>query len=228
MRRHFFITGTDTGVGKTVVAALLVSHLRSQGFSVGAFKPVCSGGRGDAKLLRVALDGALTLDEINPWHFPKPIAPLLAARAEKQSVRLADVMAHARRLQKAFPLLIVEGAGGLLSPLGVDFDSLELLRALRAAPVVVASDRLGAINQVLLVLRALPARLARNAQIVLVAPKKSGSARIGNFEALQEKFPGRVHCLPWLTEAQRQPFPPVAPAVKRVLSALTEGLHLPG
>src|ERR1035437_1888837 len=115
MKRTLFITGTDTGVGKTVLTALLARFLRGRGLNVAALKPVCSGNRADARMLHTTLGGALTLDEINPWHFRAPMAPLLAARLEKKPVKLAQVLAHIRALQKRFDVLLVEGAGGLLS-----------------------------------------------------------------------------------------------------------------
>ncbi len=195
--RIIFITGTDTGVGKTVLATLLVGYFRNQGISVGAFKPVCSGGRADAEALHAALGGALTLDEINPWHFRAAVSPLLAARAEKRKVTRAQVLTAARRLQQRFPVLIVEGAGGLLSPLGEDFDSRDLIQALRTAPVLVASNRLGAINQVLLALAALPKRLSQKTQVVLMAALNPDTASRGNVKFLREKLgPQRVHELP--------------------------------
>src|SRR5947207_4859213 len=125
--RILFITGTDTGVGKTVLASLLARHLRERGVAVAALKPICSGGRADARALHASLDGALTLDEINPWHFRAPLAPLLAARREHRRVELADVLAHLRRIQRRFDVVLVEGAGGLLSPLGDDFNSRDLI-----------------------------------------------------------------------------------------------------
>src|SRR5208282_5318771 len=127
-----------------------------RGVNAVALKPICSGVRADARELRAAMDGALSLDEINPWHFRAPIAPLLAARREQKRVRLADVLAHVRAMQKRFDVLLVEGAGGLLSPLGENFDSRDLIAALRATPMVVCPNRLGAVNQVLLTLAALP------------------------------------------------------------------------
>ncbi|HEY2329734.1 MAG TPA: dethiobiotin synthase, partial [Verrucomicrobiae bacterium] len=123
MKRTFFITGTDTGVGKTVLTALLAQFLRERGVRAAALKPICSGGRADAKMLHAALGGALTLDEINPWHFRAAIAPSLAAKLEKKSVTRAQVLAHIRATQKNFDVILVEGAGGLLSPLGEKFDS---------------------------------------------------------------------------------------------------------
>src|SRR5450755_4375727 len=147
MKQTLFITGTDTGVGKTVLTALLVKFLRARGVNAAALKPVCSGGRADARALHAAMNGALTLDEINPWHFRAPIAPLLAARREQKRVHLTEVLAHVRAMQKHFDALLVEGAGGLLSPLGEDFNSRDLILALRAAPLVAAQNRLGVVNQ---------------------------------------------------------------------------------
>ena len=148
---------------------------------------------------RQSLDGALALDEINPWHFRAPIAPLLAARAEKKKVKLRQVVAHARTIQKHFPILIVEGAGGVLSPLGEDFDSIALIRALRAVPVVVCPNRLGAINQILLALAAMPDGLSRTARVVLMAQQQPDDSSAGNLRFLAEKLgPGRVFKLPWL------------------------------
>ena len=220
-RRTIFITGTDTGVGKTVLACLLTRHCRARGISVGAFKPVCSGGRDDAEALHTALDGELALDEINPWHFRALVTPLLAARAEKKAVKLAQVLAKARRLQERFPILIVEGAGGLLSPLGEDFDSRDLITALRATPVVVSPNRLGAINQVLLTLAALPRGVSQSAPVVLVTPPQPNAAGRGNLKFLREQLgPQRVHELPQVK------LPEPGKSAGKVLAALTTWLGL--
>ncbi len=169
-RTTFFITGTDTGVGKTVLTALLARYLRERGVNAAALKPVCSGGRDDARVLHAALNGALTLEEINPWHFRAPLAPVLAARRERKQVKLPQVVAHLRAIQERFDVLLVEGAGGLLSPLGEDFNSRDLIESLGATPIVVCPNRLGAVNQVLLTLEALPrCRPAQSASRVGVA-----------------------------------------------------------
>src|SRR5450432_3408413 len=107
MKQTLFITGTDTGTGKTVLTALLVKFLRARGVNAAALKPVCSSNRADARILHAAMNGALTLDEINPWHFRPPIAPLLAARKENRPVKLPQVLAHARAMQKRFDILLV-------------------------------------------------------------------------------------------------------------------------
>jgi dethiobiotin synthetase len=186
-----FITGTDTGVGKTVVAALLTQYLRAQGVRVAALKPICSGNRNDARVLRKAAGNVLTLDEVNPWHFRAPLAPLLAARRERKRVRLREVVAEVRRVGKPFEVVLVEGAGGLLSPLGEGFDSRDLIIALRAKPVVVCPNRLGAVNQVLLVLSALPRALSSRATVMLTSRKKPDEASRTNPKLLAEKLGAR-------------------------------------
>lgn len=197
-----FVTGSDTGVGKTVLAALLTRHLRASGCRVAGLKPICSGGRGDARALRQAAGNVLALDEVNPWHFRAPLAPLLAARKEGRRVRLREVVAQIRRLAGSFEVIVVEGAGGLLSPLGEDFDSRALLRALRARPIVVCANRLGAVNQALLVLDALPLPFAARADVVL-SVAEADSSRAANVRLLGELIGAdRVHELPSVGGAQ--------------------------
>ncbi|HEX5399087.1 MAG TPA: dethiobiotin synthase [Verrucomicrobiae bacterium] len=199
MKRILFITGTDTGVGKTVLTALLVKCLHEQGVSAVALKPVCSGGRADARVLHAAMDGALALDEINPWHFRAPIAPLLAAQRENKTVGLVQVLARVRAMQKRSDVLLVEGAGGLLSPLGEGFDSRDLILALRATPLIVAPNRLGVVNQALLTLEALPGYVRRRAKLVFMSPPRPDAATATNASLLAEFFDARrIFTLPWL------------------------------
>jgi len=201
LKQTIFITGTDTGAGKTVLTALVTQFLRKSGVNAVALKPICSGGRDDARALRIAMDGALSLDEINLWHFRAPVAPLLAARRERKIVRLAGVLAHIRSMQKRFDVLLVEGAGGLLSPLGENFDSRDLIEALGALPLVVAPNRLGAVNHILLTLEALPRSAAARARIILMSPQKQDSAAVTNAKLLAGFFDGkRIFTLPWLGE----------------------------
>jgi dethiobiotin synthetase len=188
VKQTFFITGTDTGVGKTVFTVLLLKFLRQEGANAGALKPICSGGRDDAKKILTVMRGTLSLDEINPWHFRAAIAPSLAARREKKTVRLASAVAHIRAMQKRFDILLVEGAGGLLSPLGENFNSRDLMVALDAMPFIVAPNRLGVVNNVLLTLEALPKKLRAKARVVLMPqPKPDISAKF-NADLIAESF----------------------------------------
>jgi dethiobiotin synthetase len=198
MKQTLFITGTDTGVGKTALTALLTRFLRERGLNVAALKPVCSGNRADARALSAAMNGALKLDEINPWHFRAPIAPLLAARREKRRLKLSQILAHNRALQKRFDLVLTEGAGGLLSPLGENFNSRDLIVALRATPIIVAPNKLGTVNQLLLTLEALPENFRLKAKIVLMSPLKPDGATASNAGLLVELTGAKVFSLPWL------------------------------
>jgi len=201
-RSVYFITGTDTGVGKTLTACLLVENLQANGARVAALKPICSGDRNDARQLHACLRGALTLDQINPWHFRAPLAPVVAARREHRALKLAQVLKHVRNVQRMFPTMIIEGAGGLLSPLGEDFDSRDLIERLAAIPVVVCLNRLGAINQSRLVFDALSRRYSESGRIVLMSPRASDAASRSNVEFLRETFGrARVHVLPWMKPA---------------------------
>ena len=197
--RIFFVTGTDTGVGKTVFATLATLALIQQGKCVGALKPICSGGRTDARLLHAAARKVLSLDEVNPWHFRAALAPVLAARKEKRSLQLGTVIEHVERMAKRFDVLVVEGAGGLLSPLGEDFNSRDLIQALGAIPVIVCPNKLGAVNQARLTWEALPRRSALQAQVVLVSQPKPDSASRSNLKLLGEFIhPSRLRTFPWL------------------------------
>ncbi|MEY2408924.1 MAG: dethiobiotin synthetase [Verrucomicrobiota bacterium] len=204
MARILFITGTDTGVGKTFVTALLTRHLRGLNRAVAALKPICSGGRDDARQLRAAQDGTLSLEEVNPWHFRAALAPVLAARVERRQVTKFQVVRHIQQLARRFELVLIEGAGGLLSPLGESFDSRDLMDALGATAIVVAPNRLGAVNQVRLVLAALPPGTARIAEVVLVNPPRAGDVIASNPRLLSEFFPARqIHLLPWISSARK-------------------------
>jgi dethiobiotin synthetase len=245
LKQTFFITGTDTGVGKTVLTTLLARFLRKCGVNVAALKPICSGGRDDARALHAALEGSLSPDEINPWYFRAPIAPLLAARRERKCVRLADVLACVRAMQKNFDLVLVEGAGGLLSPLGVfysgglrlsqnpptltehrpskSFDSRDLIVALGATPMVVCPNRLGAVNQVLLTLETLPKSFRGRARVVLMSPPNPDVASATNAKLLSEFFDTkRIFVLPRLGEKNEAKRVLQNPAVELTLRTLMQ------
>jgi dethiobiotin synthetase len=225
MRETLFITATDTGVGKTVLTCLLVEFLRHRGCRVAAFKPVCSGDRADGRAIQAALGGALTLDEINPWYFRAPVTPSLAARRENKSVTLRRVLAHVRALEKPFTVTLVEGAGGLLSPLGVDFDSRDLLAAFGATPLIVAVNRLGAINHVRLTCEGLPRKLRQRCRIILMTPSKPDAATSTNAALLRSRAPrNSVFQLPWFGSDFDPASAASLPGTVRTLRALTASL----
>lgn len=206
-RRLVFVTGSDTGVGKTVLTAAFTRHLRATGLNAVALKPLCSGGRDDARALRSAAADALALDEVNPWHFRAALAPKLAARLEKRRIMRPEVAACVRTVARRFELTLVEGAGGLLSPLTGDGDNRDLLAALRPdAVIAVVPNRLGAVNQARLVLAALPKIAPRRTVVVLVEQRKPDAASRTNAALLAEFAPGvPVLRLPWLASGRLTP-----------------------
>lgn len=197
MPTTFFVTGTGTGVGKTVLAELLVRRLRAQQHQTRAFKPISSGGRADAQILWRAQGCGLALDAVNPWWFKDPVTPMVAARMAGRPLQLAAVCAHLRRWSRGAGVVVVEGAGGLLSPMGEHFASREVLVALRAIPILVAVNRLGMLNEVLLTLEALPPRQLRQAHLVVFTAAAPDESSATNLEVLAERFaPERTHLLP--------------------------------
>ena len=224
VKRILFVIGTDTGVGKTVFAALLTQRLRERGIAAAALKPLCSGGRGDARILHGAAGKILTLDEVNPWHFRAPLAPLIAARMENNEVNLSEVISHIRAVSKRFERIIVEGAGGLLSPLGEKFDARDCLLALDASPILVCPNRLGAINQILLVIQSLPEKSSRKLQLVLMSPRQTTAVSRSNLKLLEEFLePKRIHVLPWFRSTKNLI---LKPAVAKVLDEIAEASAL--
>lgn len=152
-----FITGTDTGVGKTYVAALIARRLAADRRKVGVYKPAASGcWRRDGSLVSddaVALWEAAgrpgELEHVCPQLFEAPLAPHLAARAEGQKLD-ADLLRHGlEHWRRRSEIILVEGAGGLMSPLGEDEYVADLAREFGFPLVVVAPNVLGTINQTL-------------------------------------------------------------------------------
>lgn len=198
--RHVFVTGTDTGVGKTVFTGCYVAWLRRQGIRVAAFKPLASGGREDAAFVASALGPGADLDVVNPWHFPDPLAPLLAARRAGRVVTKADLVGHVRRASRGAAVAVVEGAGGLLSPLLEGADAPDVIRALRSVPVIVAPDRLGVVGQVRLVWAALPPSARRQARVILMQQRVQDGSVATNSKLLGEYLGARrIHLFPRLT-----------------------------
>jgi dethiobiotin synthetase len=204
----WFVTGSSTGAGKTVLTVLLARYLRRIRRDVRAVKPICSGGREDAQALHHAQDAEVSLEDINPWFFDAPIAPNLAARREGRMVHLDPVLEFLRGSQKNGRILLIEGAGGLLSPLGEGFDSLDVIQRLGAIPLVACPNQLGVINQARLVLAALPPEFRPSARIALVHCREPDASVEGNRALLEEYFdPNRIVEIPWIPGYLSDGFP---------------------
>jgi dethiobiotin synthetase len=152
-------------------------------------------------VLEAALGGIQTLDEINPWHFEAPLSPALAARLERRTVTLEEVSAHIRQYSKQSELTLVEGAGGLLSPLTVDGDTRDLIVRLKARPLIVATNRLGVIHDVRATLSCLPPSLRSSVPVMLMAPAAPDASTARNARSLSEYHPAdRIVEIPRVSE----------------------------
>lgn len=165
-RPGLFVAGTDTGVGKTHVAAMVVRSLRAAGRSVGVYKPAASGCLSavdgslisdDAQTLWEAAGRPGSLDAVCPQRFAAPLAPHLAAEAEGRTLD-AELLRRGLDAWLDYDVVVVEGAGGLFSPLGRDELNIDLAAELGLPLVLVAANRLGTIHATLATLIAAAAR----------------------------------------------------------------------
>lgn len=155
---NFFVTGTDTGVGKTFVTALLTRALRRAGLDTVALKPICCGPRDDVDALCAASDQELSPDAINPCWLQAPAAPLVAARKENREVDLDGLTGWFRQHRVRRRSLLVEGAGGWLVPVATRTTVADLAVAFDLPVLVVVANRLGCLNHTLLTLESIRAR----------------------------------------------------------------------
>lgn len=162
----FFVTGTDTGVGKTYVTRLLLESLRREGVDAVGYKPVACGDREDATVLAAA-SGGLPLDAVNPVHLKTPVAPYVAGLLENRSLDPAVLMAGYQRLAAAHAQVIVEGVGGWEVPLAANYRVSDFAKELGLPVILVAANRLGALNHVLLSIDAIRAKGLTCAGIIL-------------------------------------------------------------
>jgi len=156
--KGFFITGTDTGVGKTVIAAALIRVLGFLGLKTGAMKPVESGCAREGKIL-IPSDGMLLkhmahmqepVTQVTPCCFESPLAPLPASDLEKKSISIAEIKKAFYRLYTHDNAVIVEGIGGLMVPLRENYFVVDLAKQMELPLVVVAKPGLGSINHTML------------------------------------------------------------------------------
>jgi len=153
-----FITGTDTGVGKTLFAGGLARALVDKGKKIGVMKPVESGCERadnwlhprDALFLKEMSCSTDELDVINPYRLEHPLAPSIAAELEGVEIDLHKIKKTYTKLALTHDLMLVEGAGGLLSPLYKNFTNADLIKLLGIPVIVVARNALGTINHTLL------------------------------------------------------------------------------
>ncbi len=191
-----FVTGTDTGVGKTLVAAALLHAFANQGLRSVGMKPVAAGcvmdaGRlvnEDVTALIAASNVAAAEDDINPYRFQPAIAPHLAADQAGEQISLERLRAAYASLSSSADRVVVEGAGGLLVPLGKDRDFADLVRLLELPVVLVVGMRLGCLNHALLSAEAMAGRGLQFAGWVANSLDPGMAEFAGNLQSLQDRL----------------------------------------
>ncbi len=162
--RGVFITATDTGVGKTLVASALVTCLTQRGIDVGVMKPIETGvsratkARSDGVRLQRAAGTQDSMAEVCPYVFRLPVAPLSAARAERTTVQISTITRAFRALSQKHAFMVVEGVGGVCVPITASLSLLDLIHQMKLRAIVVGQSGLGGINHALLTLHALRRR----------------------------------------------------------------------
>lgn len=198
MSRGIFVTGTDTGVGKTVAACALLLALRARGVAVAPMKPVAAGAGGHdgieanadtLALIAAAGAGGGEMADVTPVLLREPMAPHIAARREGRRITPAPILESFGRLAAGSRFVVVEGVGGFLVPLDDDWDAADLARELALPVVMVVGMRLGCLNHALLTARAIEASglafagwIANRLDPLMAAPEE-------NIEALRTRLP---------------------------------------
>ncbi|MBI5191730.1 MAG: dethiobiotin synthase [Nitrospirae bacterium] len=191
-----FITGTDTGVGKTAVAGAIATYLRGQGGSVGVMKPVetgCRTGKGglvpaDAVFLRRVSGTDDVAGAVCPYRFAEPLAPWIAAKRAGKKINTRLIVKICRAIAAGHDMTVVEGAGGMMVPLDEKYLFLDLAAELGFPVVIVGRAGLGAINHTLLTVKAARERNIEISGIILNHDRRGpgGAAESTNPEAIRE------------------------------------------
>jgi len=210
-----FVTGTDTGVGKTLITAGLAAALRARGIDVGVMKPIetgCPTRRGrllplDALTLQEASGSRDSLDLINPYRFREPLAPMIAAEVSGRRIDIKKIRERFGHLAGRHPTILVEGAGGLMVPITETSSFLDLVGLLRLPLLVVIESRLGALNHSRLTVEAaLHVRLPVAGAILNHPNEQRSSAQRTNLAALRRILPVPVLAeIPHIIAGGRQP-----------------------
>ena len=194
--RGIFVTGTDTEVGKTLAATVLMHHYCRQGLRVVGMKPVAAGchetpagwKNEDVEALLAASNVEAPIEAVNPYAFREPIAPHIAAKREGRTIDLGRIVAGFETLRALADMVVVEGAGGFLVPLNDTEDFGDLAQRLDLPVVLTVGLRLGCINHALLTQEAIAARGLRLAGWIANRIDPHMSAPAENIDALMARL----------------------------------------
>ena len=157
-----FISGTNTEVGKTFITVNIIKLLQSKGYLINPYKPVETGCKkrlsrlvpNDSSLFHKAIEERLSLDQINPYRFIQPISPATAIKLSNKRITISNYLSKFKSLPRC-DFSVIEGAGGLFSPLALDGFNIDLIKKVKAPTILVAKDEIGVINNVMLSLNIL-------------------------------------------------------------------------
>ncbi len=182
-----FITGTDTGVGKTYTAARLLHLLRASGTSCAGMKPICCGDRRDAEFLLAAGSDGLTIDDVNPVWLKTPAAPMVGSLMEKVNIDIDRILAAFHSLQSRVERVIVEGTGGWMVPIQGSYFVSDLAAAMKLPVLAVAYNRLGCLNHSVLTVESVAGHGLRCVGLVLNNAQETGDiAALTNADILRQ------------------------------------------
>ena len=207
MKRAYFVTGTDTGVGKTTISSALVHQFAALGLRSVGMKPIASGCvlqggvllSEDVQQLQAASNLALPLADINPYAFEPAIAPHIAASQAGVEIDLDVIQAAYARLESEADVVIVEGVGGFRVPLNDSLDTADLAVALGLPVIMVVGLRLGCINHALLTAEAIAARGLTLVGWIANLIDPAMSMQQENLEALSQRLPAPcLGVVPWV------------------------------
>jgi len=204
-----YVTGTDTGIGKTLASSALLFALRERGLRAVGMKPVASGCEAtpdgwrneDALALQAASDPVPAYADINPYALPLPLAPELAARDAGIEIELATLLSAHARLNAQAGRVVVEGVGGWDAPLSASLRQADLVRALSLPVVLVVGLRLGCLNHAILSARAIAADGCQLIGWIGNAIDPDMARREEQRAMLQARI--QAPCMGWLPHADR-------------------------
>ena len=190
---NYFVTGTDTGVGKTLISCALLHAFAAQGLRVAGMKPVAAGcdedeHNEDAKKLQAASNIMASHGQVNPYCFPYAVAPHIAARNAGTRIDLSRILTSYHELASQADVVIVEGIGGFMVPLNERQDSADLVQQMELPVILVVGMRLGCINHALLTAEAIAARGVRFAGWVASVLDADMAALRDNIAALEQRL----------------------------------------
>lgn len=206
-RFDYFVTGTDTGVGKTLVSAALIHSLARMGIKVAGMKPVAAGAElrddqwwnEDVALLTAEANVSLPVQLIAPCLFKEPAAPHVAAALEGKQINPSDILAAFKQIREQTEAVIVEGVGGFCVPLTSQTDMADIAAQLQLDVILVVGLRLGCLNHALLTAEAIAARGLHVAGWVANQIDPAMPHQAANIDTLREHVPAPyVGCLPWM------------------------------